>query len=397
VKPSHEARNTPTKTTSPVGEPPGYQSNGVILVVDRVLMPNRALRPPTYRARGFQPQALEGNQQESTRLIVLEMPEQFASAFLCRRWKESCLRRHRFRSTVREPIDRESFVARVAGALFAFAVSVFACDANAAVSCSAALNTPQKPFRIFGNTYYVGTHGVASILITSDRSDVLIDGDLAQSAPMIADHIRTLGFRIADVRLILNTHVHCDHAGGIAALQHLSGAAVKASPSSAVVLARGGVSPDDPQYGIAAPIGPSANVSVVTDGETLHVGPIALTAHFTPGHTAGGTSWTWISCEKSRCLNIVYGDSLTAVSAPGYRFLDHPAILAQFYHSFGVMERIPCDILVTAHPEVSDLWSRLDKRYHGDGEAMVDSGACRRLAATARKDLGKRLASEKAQ
>jgi metallo-beta-lactamase class B len=182
-------------------------------------------------------------------------------------------------------------VVRVAGVLVAVAISAFAWDADAAVSCSAALNTPQQPFRIFGNTYYVGTHGVASILITSERGDVLIDGDLAQSAPMIADHIHALGFRIEDVKLILNTHVHCDHAGGIAALQRLSGAAVRASPASTVILARGGVSPDDPQLGIAAPIGPAARVSVVADGETLHVGSLAITAHFTPGHTAGGTSW----------------------------------------------------------------------------------------------------------
>jgi metallo-beta-lactamase class B len=226
---------------------------------------------------------------------------------------------------------------------------------------------------------------------------VLIDGDLAQSAPMIADHIRRLGFRIEDVKLILNTHVHCDHAGGIAALQRLSGAGVKASPWSARILSRGRASPDDPQYGSVAPIAPAANVSTVADGETLHVGSIALTAHFTPGHAAGGTRWTWISCEKARCLHIVYGDSLTAISAPGYRFSDHPAVLAQFDQSFGVMSRLSCEILVTAHPEVSDLWSRLDKREHGDANAMVDSTACRRLVASAREGLAKRIASEKTQ
>jgi metallo-beta-lactamase class B len=261
----------------------------------------------------------------------------------------------------------------------------------------AALNEPQAPFRIFGNTYYVGTHGVSSILVTSDRGHVLIDGDLAQSAPMIADHIRALGFRVTDVKLILNTHVHCDHADGIAELQRLSGAAIKASPRSAGILANGGVSPADPQYGSVAPIGPAAKVSTVVDGETLHVGPIAISAHFTPGHTAGGTSWTWISCEKARCLNIVYGDSLTAISAPGYRFSDHSAVLAQFDHSFGVMERVPCDILVTAHPELSDFWSRLDRRERGDANAMVDRSACRRYAETARGNLAKRLAGEKTQ
>ena len=283
-----------------------------------------------------------------------------------------------------------------AGVLVLSGACAFACTAHAAPSCSPALNTPQAPFRIFGNSYYVGTHGVASILITSDKGHVLIDGDLARSVPMIVAHIRALGFRVADVKLILNTHVHCDHAGGIAALERLSGAAVKASPASAAVLSAGGVSPDDPQYGSTAPLDAAARVSTVADGETLHVGPIAVTAHFTPGHTAGGTSWTWVSCEGTRCLNIVDGDSLTAVSAPAYRFSDHPAVLAQFAHSFGVMSRIPCDILVTAHPELSDLWSRLTKRDRGEADAMVDPAACRRYAASARENLAKRIAAEMA-
>lgn len=302
-----------------------------------------------------------------------------------------------FLTKVGERGDAERFVRRLAGVLTTAIVCAFSGAANAVVSCSIALNTPQAPFRIFGNTYYVGTHGVAAILVTSDRGHVLFDGDLAQSVPMIEGHIRALGFRVQDVKLILNTHVHCDHAGGIAALERLSGASVKASPASAAVFSGGGVSPADPQYGSVAGIDAVANVSTVADGETLHMGPLALTAHFTPGHTAGGTSWAWISCEGKRCLNIVYGDSLTAISAPGYRFSDHPAVLAQFAHSFGVVERLPCDILVTAHPELSGLWSRLERREHGDRDAMIDRSACRRYAATARENLAKRLATEKAR
>src|ERR1700731_3255010 len=99
--------------------------------------------------------------------------------------------------------------------LVAMLLICFAAPAGAA-SCDVRLNAPQQPFRIYGNTWYVGTHGVASILIASDHGLVLIDGDLAQSVPQIAAHIRALGFRLADLKLILNSHVHCDHAGGIA-------------------------------------------------------------------------------------------------------------------------------------------------------------------------------------
>jgi metallo-beta-lactamase class B len=267
-------------------------------------------------------------------------------------------------------------------------------------SCPSRFNAPQEPFRVYGNTYYVGTHGVASVLIASDKGLVLIDGDLAQSVPQIAGNIRKLGFRVEDVKLIFNSHVHCDHAGGIAELQRLTGARVLASPASAAVLRHGGVGRDDPQDGIAVPIAAVANVATLADGETLHVGSVAVTAHFTPGHTPGGTSWTWMSCENGRCLHIVYADSLNAVSAAGFRFTRsaaYPNALADFARSFAVVDSLPCDVLVTVHPELNDLWTRLDRRAHGDANALVDPSACRRYVDMERAILAKRIAEEKSK
>jgi metallo-beta-lactamase class B len=227
---------------------------------------------------------------------------------------------------------------------------------------------------------------------------VLIDGDLPQSAPMIARHIRALGFRLEDVKLILNTHVHFDHAGGIAELQKLSGARLAASEPSAKVLREGGVGRDDPQYGSIPGIEPVANVEAVKDGQTLHVGPIALTAHVTPGHTPGGTTWTWKSCEKERCLDLVYADSLTPIAAKGYLFSDraHAPVLAGFTRSFQALESAPCDVLLTPHPEVSDFWGRIARREQGEAEALVDRTACGRLADAARQQLDARVDAERA-
>jgi metallo-beta-lactamase class B len=258
-------------------------------------------------------------------------------------------------------------------------------------------NEPQQPFRVYGNTYYVGTHGLSSILITSPRGHVLIDGDLQESAPTIAANIKALGFRIEDVKLILNSHVHFDHAGGIAELHKLSGAQVAASPFTARALESGHSGPDDPQYAIAPPIQRVAGVKVIRDGETLHAGPLALTAHFTPGHTPGGTTWTWRSCEQERCLNMVYADSLTAVSADNFRFSDSPTARREFEKSFATDSALPCDILLTPHPGVSDLWERLEKRNKGDPEAFIDTTACKRLAEASREDFAKRLAKEAAE
>ncbi len=260
-------------------------------------------------------------------------------------------------------------------------------------------NAPQSPFRIFGNTYYVGPHGLSSVLITSSAGHVLIDGALPESAQRIAASIRALGFRIEDVKLILNSHVHFDHAGGIAELQRMSGARVIASHWSAAVLVHGDVSRDDPQFGVIAPVAPVGDVHELKDGETFRVGNIAMTAHLTPGHTPGGTSWTWKSCEADLCHDMVYADSLKPVSADGFRFTasrEYPNALADFEKTFAFFSATPCDILITAHPEASGLWDRLAARKSGTKpEPMVNPAACRDLAERGRQDLRERVAMER--
>jgi metallo-beta-lactamase class B len=259
-------------------------------------------------------------------------------------------------------------------------------------------NTPQKPFRVYGNTYYVGPHGVSSILITSDAGHILIDGALRESATQMVANIRSLGFRVEDVKLILNSHVHYDHAGGIAELQRLSGARVVASPWTAAVMKTGRVSRDDPQFGVLFPIEPVAHLQKLHDTETLRVGPLAVTAHFTPGHTPGGTSWTWQSCEGNHCLNLVYADSVNASVAEGFRFTQRPGYrgtFEDFEKSFAFLNAAPCDIALSAHPDVSGLWERLEARERGaHPDPMIDASGCRKLADHFREVLDKRIAAE---
>jgi metallo-beta-lactamase class B len=226
---------------------------------------------------------------------------------------------------------------------------------------------------------------------------VLIDGGLVESAAPIIEHIGSLGFRIEDVRLILNSHAHFDHAGGIAVLQRASGATVAASPWSAAVVERGDSGPDDPQYGILLSYPAASHVRVIRDGEVLRVGSLALTAHFTPGHTPGGTSWSWRSCEQDRCLDLVYADSQTPVSADGFLFTKsttYPQAIADFERGFAALERMRCDILITPHPSASGLWTRVAARDAGNASALIDPDACRRYAGVARAALAKRIATE---
>ncbi|MGH7586586.1 MAG: subclass B3 metallo-beta-lactamase [Gemmatimonadales bacterium] len=261
-------------------------------------------------------------------------------------------------------------------------------------------NGPQRPFLLYGNPYYVGTHGLSAVPVTSSAGHVLIDGALPESAPSIVAHIQALGFRIEDVKLILNSHPHYDHAGGIAALQRASGARVAASPGSALVLARGASGSDDPRYGILATFPPVSEVTVLADGEIVRVGSLALTAHFTPRHTPGGTSWSWQECEDGQCLDLVYADSQAPVSADGFAFTrsrTYPPALTDFERGHAVLEQLPCDVLITPHPGASQLWERRAARDHGRPAALVAPEACRRYVTRAGEQLAERVAAEAAQ
>jgi metallo-beta-lactamase class B len=287
-----------------------------------------------------------------------------------------------------------------------------------------AWNKPREPFKVFGNSYYVGTDGLSAILIVGDAGHILLDGGLEQSAARIDRNIRTLGFKTEDVKLIVNSHGHFDHAGGIAALQRASGATVAASPSGASALQRGENTTDDPQYGFGKVFNgfpPVRNVKVIKDGEVQRVGKLAITPHFTPGHAPGSTTWAWQSCQPSRpeaasarsrrsseaekraeadegaqCLNMVYADSISAVAAPGFKFTDQPALIAQLRRSITRVAELPCDIVVSTHPAATRLDDKITRRaaQKGGPDPFVDHG-CKALAATAMKGLEARIAEEK--
>lgn len=247
------------------------------------------------------------------------------------------------------------------------------------------------PFRIHGNSFYVGTCGIAAILVTSPAGHVLIDSGTEKGAGVIAANIRRLGFRLKDVKLLLHSHEHFDHVGGHAVIQRLTGATVAASAAAAPVLESGRDSPEDPQAGMHAAMAPVKVGRRLADGEVVRLGPIALTAHATPGHTPGALSWTWTSCAHGNrdCRRIALADSLSAVSAEAYRFSDHPAYLAAYRAGVARVAALPCDILITPHPSASDLRSRL-----AAGALAVPHGQCATYARTIGERLDERLEKE---
>jgi metallo-beta-lactamase class B len=220
---------------------------------------------------------------------------------------------------------------------------------------------PAEPFRIAGNLYYVGASDVASFLITGPEGHVLIDGGYPGTPPLIMASIAKLGFDIRDVEVLLNSEPHYDHAGGLAALQEASGARMWASEPSADVIASGGS--DDPALlrflvwiGIARYPAPRVDHRF-KDGDTIRVGPVAVTAHLTPGHTRGCTSYSIPVHDGTRVLQAVSACSLVMLGIARY-----PGHQADFERTFRVLRSLPADIWVTSHARLFGRYRKFAAR-----------------------------------
>lgn len=248
---------------------------------------------------------------------------------------------------------------------------------------------PAPPVHVFANVYDVGTCGITVLLVTTPEGHVLIDAGPKDAVPVVEANIKRLGFKLRDVRYLLSGHEHADHAGGFATLQWHTRAPVLTRIVSRTAMMSGRADPRDPQAGALPFFRPPRTVRVVSDGARLPIGGTIFTAHATPGHSPGATSWTWQSCAGKVCRRFAYADSLSAVSAKAYRFRDHPAVVATLRRSIATVAALPCDILITPHPGASNLFARLD------GKApLVNPAGCRTYAAAATKALAARLASE---
>ena len=281
--------------------------------------------------------------------------------------------------------------------LFTLQPAAFVADPPHQCDDCAAWNKPRQPFKVYGNTYYVGTDGLSALLVTGDAGHVLLDAGLSQSAPLIIDSVRTLGFKPEDIRLILVSHGHFDHGGGVNAIQRFTGARVAASASTAQALQRGENTPDDPQFGFGKAFNgfPAVKrVQTLADQQVVTLGKLSIVAHMIPGHTPGSTAYTWQSCNNGKCLDMVYADSLTSVSAPGFKYGKR---LESFRRSIEKVAALPCDIVLSPHPQFTQVDQKLKKRAELKGSApdpFVDPKGCRAYAADGMKRLEARILEE---
>lgn len=254
-------------------------------------------------------------------------------------------------------------------------------------------NQPVAPFRIVGNVYYVGTNELACFLVTTPKGHFLLDAGFEETAPLIEDSIRALGFRVEDVRYLLNSQAHIDHAGGLARLQRDSGAQLVASAADAPVIAGGGKG----GYPFADHSWTPARVDRgLKDGESLELGGVTLTAHLTPGHTRGCTTWTLTASEGKKGYAVVFAGSLSVL--PGVKLVanpDYPSIAQDFEHSFGVLRALPCDVFLSAHAGFFDMQGKRERlAAHPEGNPFVDPKGYRKYLDQAEAAFRKRLAEE---
>lgn len=250
---------------------------------------------------------------------------------------------------------------------------------------------PAPPIRIFANVYDVGTCGITVLLIAGDDGAIVIDGATAEAAPIVASNIRRLGLPLSAVKLLLSSHEHADHAGGLRELKRRTGARMVAIAAARAPLESGVMAVGDPQRENGRPSFRGVRVDrVVRDGEVVRLGALRLTAHATPGHAPGGTSWSWQACDGRICHNVVFADSLSAVSTDRYRFSDHTARVRALKASFATIASLRCDLIITPHPSASNLYARFA------GEApLIDSQGCANLSVTSAAKLEERLRKER--
>nr|WP_149196641.1 subclass B3 metallo-beta-lactamase [Luteimonas suaedae] len=250
----------------------------------------------------------------------------------------------------------------------------------------AAWRQPVAPLRIAERTWQIGTAGLSAILLQGSEGAILIDGGMPQAADHLLANLRALGLAPSDLKLILHSHAHADHVGPLAALRRATGARVLSNAESAWLLAQGGA--DDIHFGDGLLYPPVHADRLLHDGERVVLGDLRLRVHFTPGHTPGSMTWTWDDRRDDRTLRIVYADSL---SAPDYRLLDnprYPRIVDDYRAAFATVRALPCDLLLTPHPDASG-W------HFGDAATQPEPVDCRAYADAAEARLDAQLSAER--
>lgn len=277
------------------------------------------------------------------------------------------------------------------------ALLIFACSSVSLAQLTEtdrSWNQPVEPFKIAGNIYYVGANEITSYLITTPNGHIILDSGFKETVPLIKSNVAKLGFKIEDVKFLINSQAHYDHAAGLADLKKLTGAKMLASVEDAKLLARGGK--DDPNFGDRFPFDPVVVDKTFGDGWKLELGGTSLTANITAGHTPGCTTWTTTVNEAGKKLNVIFVCSTTA---PGYVLVNNPKypdIAKDFESTFKKMRAFKVDIFLSAHASQFQMDGKIKILRGGGGVSnpFIDRAGYERFVEQTEKAFRDRLSEQ---
>ncbi|MEH2510490.1 metallo-beta-lactamase class B [Nitrobacteraceae bacterium AZCC 1564] len=253
--------------------------------------------------------------------------------------------------------------------------------------------TPFEPFHMIGNIYYVGTDGIAVYIIKTSQGLILMDTALPQSTGMIKDNIAKLGFKLSDIKYILNTHAHFDHTGGFAEIKQETGAQLVAGERDKPLL-EGGYYPGDENADLAFPA-----VKVdrpVKDGDRVTLGDTTLIARAMPGHSPGCTSWEMTTGDGNQDRDVLFFCSGTVALNKLVGHPTHPGIVEDYRSTYAKAKAMKIDVLLGPHPEVYGMQAKRAQMKDGAPNPFVKPGELATYVATLERDFDKQLAKQTA-
>lgn len=279
--------------------------------------------------------------------------------------------------------------------LFGTLVAGLALASSTQAQSPAAWTTPTEPFKIADNLYYVGTAGIGAYLITTPQGHIVIDGAMPGGAKDIEASITKLGFAPAEVKVLLNTHAHFDHAGGLADLKRDTGAKLAASAGDKVALETGKYpgSEDVKAFDFA----PVKVDRVLKDGDTVSLGGVVLTAHLTPGHSAGCTTWTFpVMIDGTAREALLYCSTSVAANrlASKAKGPQYPGIVADYEKTFAKLKTMKADVFLAPHAEQFGMAEKRARLAVGAPNPFIDPGLLQKTVAASEKAFREELAKQ---
>jgi metallo-beta-lactamase class B len=253
---------------------------------------------------------------------------------------------------------------------------------------------PFEPFQLIDNIYYVGTDGIAVYIIKTSDGLILMDTGVPQSTGMIKDHIAKLGFKVSDIKIILNSHAHFDHTGGFAEIKKETGAQLIAGARDKPLLESGTYPGDEKNTDIGFP---SVKVDrTVTEGDKVTLGSTTLTAHATPGHSPGCTSWEMTVKDGSENRQVLFFCSGTVALNRLVGNPTHAGIVDDYRSTYAKVKAMKIDVLLGPHPEVYGMQAKRAAMKDGAPNPFVKPGELATYAAALEQDFDKQLARQTA-